>query len=153
MTKHELKVKPIENGTVIDHIPANKALQVLKILGLPKEGTNVTLAMNVSSKFGYKDIVKFENRELEHTEIDKISLIAPDATINIIRDYEIVAKDQVRMVKELNGIVKCTNPKCISNTEEPIESKFYLVESDPITVRCHYCERLVQANEIYNQFE
>ena len=95
MTKHELKVKPIENGTVIDHIPANKALQVLKILGLPKEGTNVTLAMNVSSKLGFKDIVKFENRELEHTEIDKISLIAPDATINIIRDYEIVAKDQV----------------------------------------------------------
>ena len=91
MTKHELKVKPIENGTVIDHIPANKALQVLKILGLPKEGTNVTLAMNVSSKLGFKDIVKFENRELEHTEIDKISLIAPDATINIIRDYEIVA--------------------------------------------------------------
>ena len=147
MTKHELKVKPIENGTVIDHIPANKALQVLKILGLPKEGTNVTLAMNVSSKLGFK------NRELEHTEIDKISLIAPDATINIIRDYEIVAKDQVRMVSELNGIVKCTNPKCISNTSEPIESKFYLVESDPITVRCHYCERLVQADEIYNQFE
>ena len=146
MTKHELKVKPIENGTVIDHIPANKALQVLKILGLPKEGTNVTLAMNVSSKLGFKDIVKFENRELEHTEIDKISLIAPDATINIIRDYEIVAKDQVRMVSD-------TNPKCISNTEEPIESKFYLVESNPITVRCHYCERLVQANEIYNQFE
>ena len=136
MTKHELKVKPIENGTVIDHIPANKALQVLKILGLPKEGTNVTLAMNVSSKLGFKDIVKFENRELEHTEIDKISLIAPDA-----------------MVNELNGIVKCTNPKCISNTSEPIESKFYLVESDPITVRCHYCERLVQADEIYNQFE
>ena len=153
MTKHELKVKPIENGTVIDHIPANKALQVLKILGLPKEGTNVTLAMNVSSKLGYKDIVKFENRELEHTEIDKISLIAPNATINIIRDYEIVAKDQVRMVNELNGIVKCTNPKCISNTSEPIGSKFYLVESDPITVRCHYCERLVQADEIYNQFE
>ena len=98
MTKHELKVKPIENGTVIDHIPANKALQVLKILGLPKEGTNVTLAMNVHSKLGFKDIVKFENRELGPTEIDKIALIAPDATINIIRDFEIVSKDQVRLV-------------------------------------------------------
>ena len=87
MTKHELKVKPIENGTVIDHIPANKALQVLKILGLPQEGTNVTLAMNVPSKLGYKDIVKFENRELGPTEIDKIALIAPDATINIIRNF------------------------------------------------------------------
>ncbi|ADC47575.1 aspartate carbamoyltransferase regulatory subunit PyrI [Methanobrevibacter ruminantium M1] len=153
MTKVELKVKPIENGTVIDHIPANKALQVLKILGLPKKGTNVTLAMNVHSRLGYKDIVKFENRELAHTEIDKISLIAPDATINIIRDYEIVSKNKVRKVNELNGIIKCTNPKCISNTEEPLETKFYLVDSNPITVRCHYCERLVQYDEIYNQFE
>ncbi len=152
MTKPELKVKPIENGTVIDHIPANKALQVLEILGLPEEGTNVTLAMNVHSRLGYKDIVKFENRELGPTEIDKIALIAPNATINIIRDFEIVSKDQVRLVKELNGIIKCTNPKCISNTEEPLETKFYLVDSNPITVRCHYCERLVQADEIHNQF-
>ena len=152
MTKHELKVKPIENGTVIDHIQANKALQVLKILGLPKEGINVTLAMNVPSKLGFKDIVKIENREVEHTEIDKISLIAPHATINIIRDYEIVSKKKVELVEELKGIVKCTNPKCISNTDEPIESKFYLVESDPITLRCHYCERLVQAEEISKQF-
>ena len=152
MTKHELKVKPIENGTVIDHIQANKALQVLKILGLPKEGINVTLAMNVPSKLGFKDIVKIENREVEHSEIDKISLIAPNATINIIRDYEIVSKKKVESVEVLNGIVKCTNPKCISNTDEPIESKFYLVESDPITLRCHYCERLVQADEISKQF-
>ena len=152
MTKHELKVKPIENGTVIDHIQANKALQVLKILGLPKEGINVTLAMNVPSKLGFKDIVKIENREVEHSEIDKISLIAPHATINIIRDYEIVSKKKVESVEVLDGIVKCTNPKCISNTDEPIESKFYLVESDPITLRCHYCERLVQADEISKQF-
>lgn len=152
MTKHELKVKPIENGTVIDHIQANMALQVLKILGLPKEGINVTLAMNVPSKLGFKDIVKIENREVDHTEIDKISLIAPHATINIIRDYEIVSKKKVELVEELKGIVKCTNPKCISNTDEPIESKFYLVESDPITLRCHYCERLVQADEISKQF-
>lgn len=152
MTKHELKVKPIENGTVIDHITANKALQVLKILGLPEEGTTVALAMNVHSKLGLKDIVKIENRELEHSEKDKISLIAPDATINIIRDFEIVSKQKVQSVNELNGIVRCTNPKCISNTDEPIESKFYLVESDPITLRCHYCERLVQADEVYRQF-
>ena len=152
MTKPELKVKPIENGTVIDHIPANKSLQVLKILGLPEEGINVTLAMNVHSKLGFKDILKFENREVDHEEIDKISLIAPDATINIIRDFEIVSKKKVELVKELKGIVKCTNPKCISNTDEPIESKFYLVESDPITLRCHYCERLVQAEEVLKQF-
>ena len=104
------------------------------------------------TKLGFKDIVKIENREVEHSEIDKISLIAPHATINIIRDYEIVSKKKVESVEVLNGIVKCTNPKCISNTDEPIESKFYLVESDPITLRCHYCERLVQADEISKQF-
>ena len=125
MSKPELKVKPIENGTVIDHITANKALQVLKILGLPEEGTNVTIAMNVPSRLGLKDIVK---------------------------DFEIVHKGQVNAVSELNGLIKCTNPKCITNTEEPVESIFYLVETNPITVRCHYCERLIQAEELSKQF-
>lgn len=152
MNKPELKVKPIENGTVIDHITANKALQVLKILGLPEEGTNVTIAMNVSSRLGLKDIVKIEDRELESSELDKIFLIAPDATINIVKDYEIVSKGKVNTVSELNGMIKCTNPKCITNTDEPVESKFYLVETDPITVRCHYCERLIQAEELSKQF-
>ena len=152
MNKPELKVKPIENGTVIDHITANKALQVLKILGLPEEGTNVTIAMNVSSRFGLKDIVKIEDRELDSSELDKIFLIAPEATINIIKDYEIVVKGKVNAVSELNGMIRCTNPKCITNTDEPVESKFYLVGTNPITVRCHYCERLIQAEELSKQF-
>ena len=152
MTKPELKVKPIENGTVIDHITANKALQVLKILGLPEEGTNVTIAMNVSSKLGLKDIVKIEDRELKHTELDKIYLIAPDATINIIRDFEIVSKNKVKTVCTLKNIIKCTNPKCITNTKEPIQTNFHVVKTDPITVRCQYCERLVTADEIAKQF-
>ena len=152
MSKPELKVKPIENGTVIDHITANKALQVLKILGLPEEGTNVTIAMNVPSRLGLKDIVKIEDRELESSELDKIFLIAPDATINIVKDFEIVHKGQVNAVSELNGLIKCTNPKCITNTEEPVESRFYLVETKPITVRYHYCERLIQAEELSKQF-
>ena len=152
MSKPELKVKPIENGTVIDHIAANKALQVLKILGLPEEGINVTIAMNVSSKLGLKDIVKIEDRELESNELDKIYLIAPDATINIIRDFEIVSKDKVKTVCTLKNIIKCTNPKCITNTGEPIQTNFHVVKTDPITVRCHYCERLVTADEIAKQF-
>ena len=99
-----------------------------------------------------KDIVKIEDRELESTELDKIFLIAPDATINIIKDYEIVFKGKVNTVSELIGMIKCTNPKCITNTAEPVESKFYLVETNPITVRCHYCERLIQAEELSKQF-
>ena len=153
--KSELKIRAIENGTVIDHITANKSLHILKILGLPDSETkNVTVAMNVSSaEIGRKDIVKIENRELDHKELNQIALIAPKATINIIRNFEPIKKDKIILSDKITGIIKCTNPKCISNTSEPIESRFYLVESDPITVRCHYCERLVQADEIYNQFE
>lgn len=152
MKKPELKVKPIKDGTVIDHIAANKALHVLKILGLPDEGINVTIAMNVSSKMGRKDIVKIENRELDSSELDQIALISPNATINIIRDYEIASKAKVNIVSELDSIIQCTNPKCITNTDEPIQTKFYVVKINPTLVRCHYCERLISAEEIDKQF-
>ena len=117
-TPRELKVKPIRNGTVIDHITANKALNVLKILGLPSHETAVTIAMNVkSSQMGAKDIVKIEGRELESRELDKIALIAPNATINIVREYEIVEKGQVKLLNNVKGILKCPNPNCITNTD------------------------------------
>ncbi|KZX14983.1 aspartate carbamoyltransferase regulatory chain [Methanobrevibacter cuticularis] len=153
MKKPEMKVEAIKNGTVIDHIAANKSLHVLKILNLPNGDTNVTIAMNVSSHAAKrKDIVKIENRELDSSELDQISLIAPDATINIIRDYDVVAKDKVHFMKELNSIIKCSNPKCITNTKEPINSKFYLLKTSPILLRCHYCERLIGAEELDKQF-
>ena len=153
MKKPKMKVKPIKNGTVIDHITANKSLHVLKILGLPNENITVTIAMNVSSKeSNQKDIMKIENRELKSNELDKIALIAPNATINIIRNYEIIAKNKVSFMDELESIIKCTNPKCITNTNEPIEPKFNLLKTSPILLRCHYCERLIKANEIDSQF-
>lgn len=95
--KSELKIKAIENGTVIDHISANKSLHILKILGLPDSEThNVTIAMNVSSKeIGRKDILKIENRELDHKELNQIALIAPKATINIIRNFETIKKTRL----------------------------------------------------------
>ena len=154
MKEPELKIKPIKNGTVIDHINPNKSLFVLKILGLPtKDSKDVTLAMNVSSgEIGRKDIVKIENRELKSDELDQVALIAPQATINIIRDYEIVAKNKVILADELDSIMKCTNPKCITNTTEPIKSKFYVLKKSPALLRCHYCERLIKADEIDSQF-
>ncbi|MDR2966558.1 MAG: aspartate carbamoyltransferase regulatory subunit [Methanobacteriaceae archaeon] len=153
MKKPEMKVKPIKNGTVIDHITANKSLHVLKILGLPSEDITVTIAMNVSSKESkQKDIMKIENRELKTNELDKIALISPNATINIIRDYEIIAKNKVSFMDELESIIKCTNPKCITNTNEPIEPKFHLLKTSPILLRCHYCERLIKATDIDMQF-
>lgn len=151
-TPRELKVKPIRNGTVIDHIRANKALSVLKILGLPSEETAVTIAMNVkSSQMGSKDIVKIEGRELAPREVDKIALIAPKATINIIREYELVEKGKVNLLNEINDILKCQNPNCITNTEEPVITRFYIIGKGPVSLRCYYCERMMGEKEIESQ--
>lgn len=154
--KLELKIKAIENGTVIDHITANKSPHILKILGLPDgKVRNVTVAMNVSSReTGRKDIVKIENREIDHEELDQIALIAPHATINIIRDYEVVKKDKIILPDVITSIIKCTNNKCITNYEnEPITSKFNVIETEPPVVRCHYCEKLIKKEDIEKQFE
>ena len=138
----ELKIQPIKNGTVIDHIPSGNAVKVLHILGIPKFSSSiVSVAMNVKSKLGKKDIVKVENRELDPHEVDKIALIAPKATINIIRDYEVVEKHKVNLPKEIIGIAKCSNPTCISNSNEPVNSRFIVISNDPPRIKCYYCER------------
>ena len=156
MTKSELKIKAIENGTVIDHITANKALHILKILGLPNKDThNVTVAMNLpSGEIVRKDIVKIENRELDHEELNQIALIAPKATINIIRDFKPIKKDKIVLPEKITSIIKCTNPKCITNYEnEPITPIFNVVNNNPPVVRCHYCEKLIKTEDIDKQFE
>lgn len=148
----KLKVKSIKNGTVIDHITANKALSVLRILDLPNEKRTVTIAMNVaSSEMGSKDIVKIEGRELEPNEVDKIALIAPSATINIIRDYEIAEKSKVHLLEEINDILECPNPNCITNTDEPVKTKFYVIAKKPVSLRCYFCERIMEESEIESQ--
>ena len=139
----ELKVQPITNGTVIDHITPGCALKVLKILNIPQSGNDsiVSVVMHVGGKKGTKDIVKIENRELQTDEVDKIALIAPDATINIIRDYEVVEKHQVDIPNKITGIVICSNPNCISNANEPITSRFVVKQHKPFRIRCAYCDR------------
>ncbi len=139
--KKELKVPLIKNGTVIDHITGGNAVKVLIILGIPETSSVVSVAMNVKSKLGKKDIVKVENRELDPKEVDKIALIAPKATINIIRDYEVTKKQRVKLPDEIVGIVKCSNPTCVSNANEPVESRFLIVNKDPPRIKCYYCER------------
>ncbi len=144
MTEKEMRVRRIEHGTVIDHITAGQALNVLRILGI--SGTSkavVSVAMNVpSGALGSKDIVKVEDRELEEEEVDRISLIAPNATINIIRDFEVIEKYRVDLPERLDGVVKCSNPNCISNTNEPVISKF-LVNKKPVELRCIYCDHVI----------
>ena len=141
----ELKVPLINNGTVIDHITAGDAIKVLTILGIPEKISSVvSVVMNVKSKYGKKDIVKVENRELDPKEVDKIALIAPKATINIIRNYKVAKKQVVKLPDEIVSIVKCSNPTCISNANEPVESRFLVINKDPPEIKCYYCERVVE---------
>jgi aspartate carbamoyltransferase regulatory subunit len=137
-----LLVRRIKNGTVIDHIDCGEALNVVKILGIT--GTTqeaLSIATNVQSKnMTRKDIVKLTNRELSKEEVDRIALISPSATINIIRNFKVCEKKGVEIPSQIVGIVRCPNPGCISNTNEPIESKFEVLQKG---LRCHYCDWLI----------
>jgi len=140
----ELKVKPIENGTVIDHIEGSKALKVYELLKI-KENMPVTLALNVpSKKGGFKDILKIEGLELSKEDVNKIALISPDATINIIKDSKVVSKFKIDLPKNIDGIIKCTNPNCITNKEK-IESKFTVEQKETLKIRCNYCEKFINS--------
>ncbi len=150
----DLYVKKIRNGTVIDHISAGHALDVLKILGIDgHEGNIVSIALNVASKVqSKKDIVKVESRELKPGEVDKIALIAPSATINIIREYEVAEKNRVKLPETIGGIVRCANPSCISNAGEPVTPRFKVEREDPLRLRCFYCARVMEKSDVLKQF-
>jgi aspartate carbamoyltransferase regulatory subunit len=154
MMETELRVSKIKNGTVIDHITGGHALDVVKILGITgKEESPITIAMNVPSKrLKRKDIVKIEGRELKPQEVHKIALIAPHASINIIRDYKVVKKEEVKLPKVIEGIIKCTNPACISNSNEPVKPKFYVDSEEPLSLKCHYCGYIVEKKDVLQQF-
>jgi len=136
----ELRVTPIKNGTVIDHIPAGMALKVLKILGIGDAvSSTVTVAMHVPSRLmGWKDIVKVEDRELGSREI---ALVAPTASVNVIRNYNVAEKHRVALPDRAVGILKCGNPNCISNAREPVESEFVVRSKSPLRVFCKFCDR------------
>jgi len=153
--RKEMKVKRIENGTVIDHISKGQALNVLKVLGIFKTmpTSSVTVAINVPSKMlGSKDIVKIENRELKEDEVGKIALISPDATINIIRSNEVIKKKKVIIPKTIRGVVKCSNINCITNSEK-VQTKFYVEKKEPLKLRCYHCERVMRQEDVIKSFE
>ena len=139
----DLKVTPIKNGTVIDHIPTGMALKVLRVLGIAGDvNSTVSVLMHVPSKNrGWKDIVKVEDRELNPRELNKIALIAPEATINIIRNYNVAEKHTVALAERVVGILKCGNPNCITNGREPVESVFLVRGKEPLRLVCQYCDR------------
>lgn len=143
MSDRELHVSKIERGTVIDHITAGQALNVLALLGIDGTGDEVvSVAMNVpSGQVDRKDVVKVEGRELSQDELDVLALITPDATINIIRDYQVQEKTRVDRPKEVVGVLECPNLDCITQTEEPVTTRFTVLEDG---VRCEYCGTIVR---------
>ncbi|WP_087036461.1 aspartate carbamoyltransferase regulatory subunit [Thermococcus litoralis] len=139
----ELKVSAINKGTVIDHIPAGRGLKVLEILNLSGDNT-ILIAMNVrSGKLGRKDIIKVEGKILNEEEVNKIALIAPSATVNIIENWEVVEKRKVEIPDEIIGIIECANPNCITHYEE-VTPKFKVLSKKPLKLKCHYCERTME---------
>ncbi|AWB27268.1 aspartate carbamoyltransferase regulatory subunit [Halococcoides cellulosivorans] len=143
MSDQQLRVSKIEDGTVIDHITGGQALNVLTILEITgRAGVPVSVVMHVpSDHLSTKDIVKIEGRELSEAEVDVLSLIAPSATINIIRDYEVVDKRRVTRPDRVIGVLHCPNPNCISTKDEPVESNFEVLDD---AVRCAYCDTIVR---------
>lgn len=147
MNKPKVKVDPIRNGTVIDHIPAGLAQKVLAILE-PRSSDVVMMGMNFSSKvMKKKDILKIEGRELTQNEVNSIALIAPKAKVSIIRDFNVAQKSKVEIPEVIEGLVACSNPKCISNAE-PMQTRFKLVDAEKRELCCHYCERVFTADEM-----
>ncbi len=145
MNKKERLVAAIEDGTVIDHIPANKTYEVASLLGLFDLSTPVTIGINYpSQKVGNKGIIKVSDKFFTDDEISRLSVVAPKVILNIIRDYEVVEKKTVDTPDEIYGIVKCNNPKCITNNE-PMPTHFH-VEGDILT--CHYCEKEQDINKV-----
>lgn len=138
----ELKVTAIENGTVIDHIPAQNVLKVLHILNLENSTNQLLIGENLeSAKFGKKGIIKVSNTFFDKDEIDKIALVAPSATLIVIRNYEVSEKRQVSIPKKVENIVRCFNPNCITN-REAIPTRFTVVDEQEIKLQCHYCEKI-----------
>ena len=145
-TARELKLTPIKNGTVIDHITNGLALEVLRIIGattLDKDST-VSVALHVrSNKLGWKDIVKVVNMELSPRKVNAIALIAPTATISIIREFKVREKRSVDLPEKIVGVLHCPNRNCITNQAEPIESEFDVTQRRPVILTCVYCDREV----------
>jgi len=146
----ELIVRRIREGTVIDHINEGKGLQVLNALGIDgKDGSVITIALNVpSGKFNRKDIIKVENKFLKDDDTNKLAVIAPTSTVNIIKDYKLVEKRRVSLPNEIDRIFRCSNPECITNSTEHIESIMDVINKSGLVLKCRYCGRILDVNKL-----
>lgn len=141
MGNKELLVSAIQNGTVIDHIPADKTFEVVNLLGLQGANAPVTIGFNLPSKtMGKKGIIKISNKFFSDEEVNRLSVVAPKIVLNIIKNYEVVEKKTVETPDELKGIVKCNNPKCVTNNE-PMHTVFNVIDKSTGLIKCRYCEK------------
>lgn len=148
-TKTELQVKALQNGTVIDHIPSDKLFKVVALLKLETLDNQITVGNNLNSKLlGSKGIIKIADKFFAEEEISRIALLAPFAKINVIKDYEVIEKKQLSLPDKFTGIVKCPNPKCITNNE-PMKTRFEVISTKPIVLKCPYCEREIPQEDIH----
>ena len=147
-SREQMNVAAIRNGTVIDHIQNEATFKVAEILRLTRNEQTVLVGMNLpSGKVGKKGIIKVEERELTPQEVNTIALIAPEATLNIIQDYRVAGKRRVELPRRVEGIVRCFNPSCITNRQS-VTTRFDVVDSSPVSLRCVYCERLMSGTDI-----
>lgn len=142
MKREELMVAAIENGTVIDHIPSSKLFEVVSLLHLEAiRGSSIMVGYNLKSKkMGHKSIIKVSDKYFSDAELNQLSVVAPNVTLCIIRDYEVVEKKKVALPEEIRGIVRCANPKCITNNE-PMTTLFHVTDRESGIIQCHYCEK------------
>ena len=149
MSRKELVVSALENGTVLDHIPAENVYKALDILNLKGIESQITIGINLVSKIhGKKGIIKIADKFFEDDELNKLALIAPNATVNVIKDFKVVEKKKLVMPKEVIGIARCRNPKCVTN-HQPIKTRFATVEkNNEIQLLCHFCENITTTKYI-----
>ena len=146
--KTAMQVSALCNGTVIDHIPADKLFAVVNLLNIPKMKHNVTIGNNLDSKkLGKKGLIKIADRFFTDDEVNKISIVAPNVVLNTIRDYKVVEKREVKMPNEIHNLIKCNNLNCITNNE-PMPTHFYVANRETNTLKCRYCEKEVNINDV-----
>ena len=150
MSRKELVVSALENGTVLDHIPAENVYKALKILNLKGIENQITIGINLNSRqHGKKGIIKIADKFFADEELNKLALLAPEATVNVIKDFKVVEKKKVVMPEEVIGIAKCMNPKCVTN-HQPIKTRFTVKANGyEISLLCHYCEKVSDTKGVF----
>ena len=149
MTDNLMRVQPIRNGTVIDHIKAGRGRKILDALDLTDKGTTITLLMHVpSQKNTSKDVIKIEDRELSESESQKLALLSPGSHVNIIRNFVVAEKNVAELPKTISDMALCPNENCISNNERGAKTKFNIIKGNPLSIQCVYCGRKIAQNKI-----